>query len=287
VGWIQSLRGNEPVERRDKITTVSPTYADEIRTEQYGESLEKSLEYRGGDLIGILNGIDINSWNPKDDSALEHPIYQNSPEKGKFSNKVELLKQMKLPLENNIPLLGVVSRLFHQKGLDMLAECLPQLTNDQKFQLIVLGSGEKALEDSFLNLAKRYSNKISIQIGFDDKLARRIFAGSDFFIMPSRFEPCGLAQQYAMRYGSIPVARKTGGLADTIIDLEKDQRHGNGLLFQEPSPDCLRQVINRAIELFQNPEKFKSIRKNALNSYFSWDLAAKKYENVYQWALQS
>ena len=284
-GAMNLLKGG--IQHADKITTVSPTYADEIRTEQYGESLEKSLEYRGGDLIGILNGIDINSWNPKDDSALEHPIYQNSPEKGKFANKVELLKQMKLPLENNIPLLGVVSRLFHQKGLDMLAECLPQLTNDQKFQLIVLGSGEKALEDSFLNLAKRYSNKISIQIGFDDKLARRIFAGSDFFIMPSRFEPCGLAQQYAMRYGSIPVARKTGGLADTIIDLEKDQRHGNGLLFQEPSPDCLRQVINRAIELFQNPEKFKSIRKNAINSYFSWDLAAKKYENVYQWALQS
>jgi starch synthase len=249
--------------------------------------LESSLQYRGADLIGILNGIDENNWNPKTDSSLKHKINSENPGKGKKFNKISLLKEMGLPNIDKVPLFGVVSRLYHQKGLDLLAQSLPKLLTKNNFQLVLLGNGDPAQENSFRELASKFPMKISVHIGFDDGLARRIFAGSDFFIMPSRFEPCGLAQQYAMKYGSVPVARKTGGLADTIIDVDIQKDRANGFLFEEISSVAINEVIHRAIKLFEKPELFDKTRHNGMNSTFSWDIAAKKYGEVYEWALNS
>jgi starch synthase len=274
------------IQHADKITTVSPTYAKEIRSQQYGQGLEKCLDYRGADLIGILNGIDEDTWNPKTDQALKEEIDSDSPRKGKIANKSTLLKEMNLSFDNSVPLFGAVSRLYHQKGLDLLADALPSLVSSSNIQVVILGSGEKVLEKRFVELAQQFPKNIATYIGFDDGLARRIFAGTDFFVMPSRFEPCGLAQQYAMKYGSIPVARRTGGLADTIVDFDEDKNLANGLLFEQSTSTELIHVINRAINLFHMPDKFHKVRKTGLNSQFSWELAAKQYTKVYNWALE-
>ena len=275
------------IQHADKITTVSPTYSEEIRTQHYGQGLEKCLQYRGADLIGILNGIDENSWNPETDPALEEKISPTEPEYGKNANKIALLKEMRLPDEVESPVFGVVSRLYHQKGLDLLADSLPELiSHSPGSKYLILGSGDVEEEKKFQALADQFPQNISVFIGFDDGLARRIFAGADFFLMPSRFEPCGLAQQYAMRYGTIPVVRKTGGLADTINDLNNNHRSPNGFLFVESTCESLINVIHRAIELYRKPDLFKKIRQNCLNSSCSWDLAAKKYLEVYDWALK-
>lgn len=274
------------IQHANKITTVSPTYANEIKTEDYGHGLEACLQYRAADLIGILNGIDQKSWNPMTDQALNNFISPSEPDNGKRENKISLMKEMKLPFNQQTPLFGVVSRLYHQKGLDLLADAIPSLISKISAQFILLGSGNKEEENLFINLEKKFPNYISTFIGFDDGLARRIFAGSDFFIMPSRFEPCGLAQQYAMAYGSIPIGRKTGGLADTIRDLKEENKQPNGFLFEEASSNALQEVIHRAVKLYQDQSLFKKIRKNSLNSHCSWDLAAKQYEDVYNWALK-
>ena len=275
------------IQHADKITTVSPTYSEEIRTQHYGQGLEKCLQYRGADLIGILNGIDENSWNPETDPALEEKISLAEPEYGKKANKIALLKEMRLPNKDDSPVFGVVSRLYHQKGLDLLADSFPELiSNSPSSKYLVLGSGDLEEEKKFQSLANQFPQNISVFIGFDDGLARRIFAGADFFLMPSRFEPCGLAQQYAMRYGTIPVVRKTGGLADTINDLNNKHLSPNGFLFMESTCESFINVIHRAIELYTKPDLFKKIRQNCLNSICSWDLAAKKYLEVYDWALK-
>ena len=274
------------IQHANKITTVSPTYADEIKTEHYGHGLETCLQYRAADLIGILNGIDQKSWNPMTDQALNNFISPSEPDNGKRENKISLLKEMKLPYDEKTPLFGVVSRLYHQKGLDLLADVIPSLASGSNAQFILLGSGCKEEEELFVKLEKRFPSCISTFIGFDDGLARRIFAGSDFFIMPSRFEPCGLAQQYAMAYGSIPIGRKTGGLADTIRDLKGENKNPNGFLFEDASSNALLEVIHRAMKLYQDQSLFKKTRKNSLHSHCSWDLAAKHYEDVYKWALK-
>jgi starch synthase len=274
------------IQHADKITTVSPTYAKEIRTEQYGQGLEKCLEYRGADLIGILNGIDEDSWNPQTDPLLEQRINPSNPLEGKIANKEALLKEINLSLDKKTPIFGAVSRLYHQKGLDLLADALPSLITNSNIQFVILGSGDENLEQRFVELAKEYPKNISSIIGFNDGLARRIFAGTDFFLMPSRFEPCGLAQQYAMKYGSIPIARRTGGLADTIIDFNENQNCSNGFLFEEANSSELIDVIHRAIKLFRSPDAFQKIRQKGLDAESSWAFAANQYTEVYNWALE-
>ena len=240
------------IQHADKITTVSPTYAGEIRTEEYGHGLNECLEYRGADLVGILNGIDEDAWNPKTDTALKEKLVISNLNAGKNANKLALTNQMNLPLNHEVPLFGAVSRLYHQKGLDLLFEILPEFIARTNAQFVILGSGDEQQEKTLQKLTLKYPENIGSLIGFDDTLARRIFAGSDFFLMPSRFEPCGLAQQYAMSYGSIPIGRKTGGLADTIIDFSKNEKNSNGFLFEKPNKDQLTKVINKAISLYQN-----------------------------------
>ena len=278
---LNLLKGG--IQHADKLTTVSPTYAREIRTEAFGHGLEESLRYRGADLVGILNGIDEEGWNPLEDQAIPSPIDPLDPAAGKAVCKLRLLEEMKLDGSSKAPLFGVVSRLYRQKGLDLLIRALPRLMSRSRANFVILGSGAKEEENSFLSLARKYPGRIGAFIGFDDGLARRIFAGSDFFLMPSRFEPCGLAQQYAMRYGSIPIARRTGGLADTIEHFSRSTRSANGFLFNRPEAEELKRVIHRAIKLFDEQAQFAKIRSNALATRCSWESAAKQYLKVYQW----
>lgn len=281
---LNLLKGG--IQHADKLTTVSPTYAHEIRTSTYGQGLENSLVYRAADLIGILNGIDENCWDPENDPLLPHTINPLDPESGKNQCKESLLKEMNLPIQLGNPLFGVVSRLYHQKGLDLLLRALPEFLEETKANFVILGSGDSQQEKAFKDFAGSYPNRVSVLIGFDDGLARRIFGGSDFFLMPSRFEPCGLAQQYAMRYGSIPIARKTGGLADTIRPAHSSESCPNGFIFEDIDFNSLIRVFHKAIELHANRKNFARMRKNAMNSSFSWDLAAEKYLQIYRWTME-
>lgn len=274
------------IQHADKITTVSPTYSREIRQDGLGHGLEGSLQYRGADLLGILNGIDEKSWNPMKDSSLPAFINPEFPKEGKISCKNSLLKEMNLVKTKKSPLFGIVSRLCKQKGLDLLLKIFPSLLRNSNAQFVLLGSGSEEQEVCFMKLAQQHPQRFAAFIGFNDRLARRIFAGSDFFLMPSRYEPCGLAQQYAMRYGSIPIARRTGGLADTIKDFNDSKPVGNGFLFDDPDPHQLLKVIHKALEIFKNDDLFQKVRKNALSSPCSWENAAKQYAQVYNWSME-
>ena len=284
-GALNLLKGG--IQHADKITTVSPTYALEIRTPEYGCGLESSLQYRGADLIGILNGIDEEGWDPQKDTALPHPIIPTSPKVGKKACKQTLLKEFKMQESLESPLFGVVSRLFDQKGLDLLVEILPKLMEQTDATFAILGSGEHSEEQAIEKLSASFPHRIGAFIGFDDGLARRIFAGSDFFIMPSRFEPCGLAQQYAMRYGSLPIARKTGGLADTVRPIARGESSPNGFLFSQASGQELWNSIRDAIKVYSTPRKFAQLRKNTLLQTCGWEDAAKQYLQTYDWALKA
>ncbi|MBL66380.1 MAG: glycogen synthase GlgA [Puniceicoccaceae bacterium] len=282
-GALNLLKGG--IQHATKLTTVSPTYAQEIKTVEFGQGLEKSLLYRAGDLVGILNGIDKSSWDPSRDSALAGKIQIAAADEGKDVCKSTLQKEFSLSQEPKVALFGVVSRLYNQKGLDLLLKIIPSLLQNSKSQFVILGSGDSHQERAFSEFAQRNPTRIATSIGFDDELARRIFAGSDFFLMPSRFEPCGLAQQYAMRYGSIPIGRETGGLADTIVSHPSGQDLSNGFLFKDATPQGLNEVIHKALSLFEKQLEFFEIRKNAMQRRFSWVTAAEKYAKTYTWAL--
>jgi starch synthase len=283
-GRLNLLKGG--IQHADKITTVSPTYAEEVRTEPHGHGLDSSLVYRAADLVGILNGMDEEAWNPDQDSALPHPFSLDTVEAGKKGCRKALSKELNLPYKPSLPLLGAVSRLYWQKGLDALADALPKLLEKNDFQLALLGSGDPVQEQAFTNLANRFPDRVSIHIGFDDGLARRIFAGTDFFLMPSRFEPCGLAQQYAMRYGSLPIANSTGGLVDTIKDLKKHPRSANGLLMADIKEASLNTAFRNACEIFAEEKKLQLMRRNAMMREASWKEPAESYAEVYKWAME-
>ncbi|MDA7757106.1 glycogen synthase GlgA [Opitutales bacterium] len=282
-GTLNLLKGG--IQHADKISTVSPTYAQEIRTKAHGQNLEESLKFRGADLLGILNGIDQESWNPINDQLIPSNFGPHKPLPGKQLCKEDLIKEFKLA---NIkePLIGVVSRLHHQKGLDLLLSILPDMLAEGRGSFIILGSGDKVLEKEFSKLADSFPERIGLRIGFDDALARRIFAGTDFFLMPSRFEPCGLAQQYAMRYGSIPVARNTGGLSDTIIARTDEKSKSTGYLFKSAEPKLLLDSIKLAIRDWDDESFYLNMQKRAMNVPSSWDVAAEKYKTLYNWVLR-
>ena len=281
-GNLNLLKGG--IQHADKISTVSPTYAEEIRTPLHGQSLEKSLQFRGADLIGILNGINENEWNPSTDPSVPYPIDPNSPSEGKQKCKNAIVKEFGLASSKE-PIFGVVSRLYHQKGLDLFLSILPTLLKNYCASFVILGSGSSAQEKGFQELADSFPDKVGVKIGFDDAMARRIFAGSDFFVMPSRFEPCGLAQQYAMRYGSVPIARSTGGLCDTIIPRKKRPNNCNGYLFEEAEESALIMAIKQALEDWKKKDTYRKIQKRAMLAPCSWEVAARKYAEVYSWIL--
>jgi len=258
----------------DYINTVSPNYAKEILSKQYGANLEPFLKRRKKHLSGILNGIDLTFFDPAKDKYIYKKYTKKNWQSGKAINKKKLQISLKLP-KSTAPMYGLVSRLVHQKGLDILVKSLQQFLK-QDVQVVILGTGQPKIEQSFKNLAKKYPKKISASIDFDIGLAQKIYASSDFFLMPSRFEPCGLGQMIAMRYGTVPIVRATGGLKDTV-DPEK-----TGVVFRPYSTAALSQALAYSLKLYNNQKKWYNIVSHCLQQDFSWDRSAKEYKKLYQ-----
>ncbi|HEY4301788.1 MAG TPA: glycogen synthase GlgA [Candidatus Didemnitutus sp.] len=269
-----------------KLTTVSPTYAAEIRTPGGGFGLDHVLRWRGADLIGIVNGIDAASWDPATDATLAAP-YSAANLAGKAECKRALQQQMGLAVEPRVPVIGVVARFASQKGLDLFADALPSLMEGPRpVQAAVLGGGDPQLEATFRALARQYPGRVAVQIGFDAKLARRIQAGADLFAMPSRSEPCGLTQMYAMRYGTPPVVRATGGLLDTVDNYEAGRGRGTGFVFHDPTPAALFGTLDWAVAAYlDHAEDFQGLQQRAMAQDFAWRKSAEKYVEVYEWAM--
>ncbi|MDE2342665.1 MAG: glycogen/starch synthase, partial [Betaproteobacteria bacterium] len=267
----------------DRITTVSPRYAQEIQTPEMGCGLEGLLRQRSTDLVGILNGID-DSWNPARDPALPAPFDAQRLAAGKRRNKTTLQKDSGLTKDPDVPLLGLVSRLTYQKGIDLLLDILPALM-ERPLQLIVLGSGEADMESLLREAAGAYPGRVSVTLDFDEPLSHRIIAGSDLFLMPSRFEPCGLAQMYAMSYGTPPVVRETGGLADTVVDCTESalgERRATGFTFLNATPDALMAAVQRALATYELRTSWRHLQKTGMRRDFSWKRAALDYAGIYQ-----
>ncbi len=261
----------------DRIVTVSPTYAHEIQSTDMGYGMQGLLTARKADVSGILNGIDESEWNPATDQHLE-VRYDERDLSLKTKGKLALQRRLGLEVNEHAPLLGVVSRLTYQKGLDLLIECLPMLL-ESGAQLVVLGSGEAELERRYQQLAQRYGGRVSVTIGFDEALSHQIMAGADIFLMPSRFEPCGLNQMYGMRYGTPPVVRRTGGLADSVVSASLES--GTGFMFDEASVSILQQTIRWAIECYRDPRMFRRIQLNGMHRDVGWRHSAQLYLELY------
>jgi starch synthase len=260
------------------VTTVSPTYASEILTPQYGEGLEQLLNYRRNELQGIVNGIDYDEYNPATDPYLERNYDSTTIEK-RIDDKLSLQKKIGLPQNSDIPLIGMVSRLEEQKGIDLLLQAIDQFILETKAQLVILGEGREHYHKLLAKAALKYPERISAIIARDEQLAHLIYGGSDIFLMPSRFEPCGLGQLIAMRYGAIPVVRHTGGLADTVKDVAEG--NGNGFVFQNYTVLEMLKAIKRAEESFYHREEWKNLMRRNMKLDFSWKASARKYEEVY------
>ncbi len=267
----------------DHITTVSPNYAQEIQGEELGFGMQGLLQFRKDELTGILNGLDIDEWNPATDPHLAKR-YQVRDMTGKAVNKAELQKEMGLKQEADVPLLGVVSRLTHQKGLDLLLEIAPRLM-ELPAQLVILGSGDVTMQNAAKELAYRYPGQIAVKIGYSEPLSHQIEAGADMFIMPSRFEPCGLNQMYSQRYGTPPVVHATGGLSDSVRDCTPQSLadgSASGFVFSGMTANNLYKTIQRAVRLYGVPKEWQMLRKNCMSKDFSWELSAKAYIEVYR-----
>jgi starch synthase len=267
----------------DMITTVSPTYAAELLTPEHGMGLDGVLAQRASRLVGIVNGIDIDDWNPATDPHLEAPYDLDNFLAGKAKNKRRCQQEFGLPLLPDVPLVGIVGRLAEQKGIDILSDIAKHLLN-QDIQLAILGRGEPALEELVTQCARCYPDRVAARIGFDEPLSRRIFAGSDWFFMPSRFEPCGLSQLYAMRYGSIPIASAVGGLADTIVDASPiaiENHTATGFLFHDLSEQGVMGAFARATEAYRHRPIWNGLVTTAMRTDWSWDRSVEPYERVY------
>jgi starch synthase len=260
------------------VNTVSPTYAKEIQTEEFGERLDGLLRSRSAKLSGILNGIDTDVWNPAKDGLLALKYSKSSVEK-KRVNKAALQKEANLSPEADVPLIGYVSRVTAQKGFDILIDAIPDIL-DQGAQFVLLGTGEKKYEDPVSELARTRSDLI-VWLKYDEALAHRIYAGSDFFLMPSKFEPCGLGQMISLRYGTVPIVRSTGGLADTIVDATGNPSRGNGFVFRDYTSEALLEAVRRAIEFYRAKRGWKTIVQRAMSSDMSWKASARQYAALY------
>lgn len=279
-GMLSFIKGG--IVYADRITTVSPTYALEIQTPEFGYGLEGLLAHRSEHLVGIINGIDTNEWNSEIDPHISQHYTVDSLHE-KQHNKAELQRRINLPVNDQIPLFGLISRLVEQKGIDMVIECLPEMI-ELPMQLVLLGNGDKDFERQLQNLAGLYPDKIVIIIDYNEALAHLIEAGSDVFLMPSRFEPCGLNQMYSQRYGTIPLVRKTGGLADTVVDTLPDSlanHSATGIVFKEANSGALLEAIKRAMLLYSNHDTWRQMQTNAMNKDFSWRNSAAQYLALY------
>lgn len=275
-GQVNFMKGG--IVFADQVTTVSKTYAEEIKSAYYGEGLDGILRNHSYKLRGILNGIDYQDYNPQTDPRLK-VRYTNR--QGKMLNKLKLQKELGLIEKENIPLLAIVSRLTEQKGLDLFLHIFEEIIQED-FQLVILGTGEKKYEDFFQDKAYHHGKKVKALIKFDEGLARRIYASADILLMPSKFEPCGLSQMIALRYGALPLVRETGGLKDTVIPYNEYTQEGNGFSFTNYNAHDLMFTMRKALKLYKNKATWEKIVNNALLSDFSWDESALKYLALYE-----
>ena len=264
----------------DAITTVSPRYAREITTQEFGCGLDGLLRSRQKAITGILNGVDYEEWNTTQNPYLRHP-YSSEDFSGKTANKLALQQDLGLPVDAAIPLFGSINRLVEQKGVDIQLGALEEMLSS-KLQFVLLGAGSTPFERGYRNLSHRYPTKVAVRFGYDQALAHRIEAASDFFLMPSRFEPCGLNQMYSLRYGTIPIVRVTGGLDDTVTDVTEDAETADGIKFVEYSSRALAKSIRKALALYGDPEVLEHYRLNGMAVDFSWDRTALEYTRLYQ-----
>ena len=273
----------------DMVSTVSRTYAEEILSPEYGFALDPSLRHRAyeGRLRGIANGIDTEQWDPAKDKHLPKKFSPQHPG-GKKICKQALQRRFGLPERPGVPLFGLLSRLAYQKGLDVFAAALEDMLYHDDFQFVLIGSGDPGLQDHFRYLAGKYPRKFAAFIGYASESDSHLLeAGSDFFVMPSRYEPCGLNQMYSMRYGTLPIVRRTGGLADTVKNYSPDAPDSTGFVFHDLTPDALRGTIRWAADLYwKHPEEIRRMRKNGMTADFSWDHTAAQYEQMYHDAHQ-
>jgi len=270
----------------DRLTTVSPTYAEEIRTHAHGWGLEGLFNQRAGDLVGILNGIDRRYWDPARDPYLD-VHFRADDLRGKATTKHRLQAELGLPQAADTPLAVVISRLADQKGIDLLLNGLPDLLR-QGLQLAVLGSGERTYERSLTAMARRHPEQVAVRLGFDEALAHRLEAGADLFLMPSRFEPCGLNQLYSLAYGTVPVVRAVGGLADSVVHATPEAVKAGtatGVSFTGDTPAALVAAVRRALELYTRARDWRRIQRAGMAQDFSWQRSADRYVEVYRDAL--
>lgn len=263
----------------DAVTTVSKTYADEIKDPFYGEGLDYAIRMRSDDLYGIINGISYNEFDPANDRRIYTNYNYIEPEK-KYDNKLVLQEKMGLPQEEKVPVLAMISRLTEQKGLDLLIHIFHELMKED-LQLIILGTGVEYYEKSLKNLEKCYPGKAAVKIKYDGELAQKIYAGSDIFLMPSKFEPCGLSQLISLRYGTIPVVRETGGLKDTIIPYNEETDKGYGFTFSEFNAHEFLYAIKRALSCYSRPDLWQKLVKRGMMKNFSWERSAEEYIDLY------
>ncbi len=270
----------------DVINTVSETYAEEIRKDdELGAGLKNELAKRKNDLYGIVNGIDMRVWNPEKDKLLPKK-YSLKNLNNKIENKKELTQKFGFKFDESIPVVGVITRLFDAKGVDLISESFKDLMN-LDIQLILLGTGDKKYHTFFDKMAEKYKEKFACYLGFNDELAHLIEGGADIFIMPSRYEPCGLNQMYSLIYGTVPVVRETGGLADTVINYDEKTGAGNGFVFKKYNSSAFTKELRRAVDVFQDKKTWNKIMKAGMKSDFSWTSSAKKYVELYKTVLNS
>jgi starch synthase len=271
----------------DSVTTVSPTYADEICTPEFGYGLDGLLSSRRHKLHGILNGIDTRIWNPHTDPHLPAHYSAGRVLPGKRRNKQALLGRFLHEVDEaalQAPLLGLVGRLVEQKGIDWVLAALPVLLAETDARFVMLGSGQTSYEQKFSRLAKQHPERVYVEIGYDEPLAHQIEAGADLFLMPSRFEPCGLNQMYSLRYGTLPVVFRTGGLADTVVDAsEANMADGsaNGFVFDTPGLDAFLAAIRRALDLYRQPAVWQRLQQTGMHQSFDWANSAGHYLSLY------
>ena len=265
----------------DYITTVSPTYAQEITYPYYGEKLDGYIRDNQAKVTGIINGLDVDVYNPRTDPYIKTRYTAENARLGKRDDKDDLRRSLGLPVRRGVPMIAIVSRLDESKGLDLITYIMDEVLEDD-VQLVLVGTGARKYEDYFRGLASRHPTKVSANILFDEKLAHRVYAASDIFLMPSRYEPCGLSQLIALEYGSIPVVRATGGLKDTVIPFDKYRNTGNGFTFNNFNAHELLFTIKRALGTYQDDVVWNKLTSNAMNSDYSWKRSAEAYMKLYK-----
>jgi starch synthase len=265
----------------DAVTTVSPTYADEIRTPEGGHGLDGDLRARGPAVSGILNGVDYDEWNPATDRYIPHR-YDADDLAGKARNKAALLDLLRMQVDATTPLIGMVTRLTHQKGLDLLFDTLPELLDERDVRLVALGSGEHRYEQFMHELQESYPGRAVFYSGYSEELAHFIEAAADIFLMPSMYEPCGLNQMYSLKYGTVPLVRRTGGLADSVRHFDPATGEGTGVVFNDYDPGGVRWGLATALDWFADPSLWRRLVLNGMREDFSWDRRVQEYEALYE-----